>query len=278
MVSDELAAELRTATISHSAYHLGVFSSLLSVLEQTRHRPKVVMFPINLRSFSPQWHLNPQWQFNEEIAAIDRYRRGPSRGIPRVRERIVPRSEWDVFDATEVDYPATELRRIGQFREVIASFPKDEVAVNARRREILIFHYMHRLANDHPRLAILNSILERLAQLGCAVVCYVTPLNHVAGTRYVGASFLDEVRSNVELVSRVVRRHESSTSRFLDFSQLLDCKYFFSPHDAAEHLNEQGRRRLAERLVGEALDLDHRNDCANSASRPHILRSRRQVT
>ncbi len=277
MVTEAIRPDLRATWISHSAYHLGVFSSLLRVLECTRHRPDVVVFPINLRSFSPQWHFNPQWQFHEEINAIERYLANPSAGIPRVRAPWVRRREWEEFDATCVEYPETAFRRVGQFRDVIASFAKDEAAVEFRRRQIFIFHYLNTLSQAHPRLAILDSVLKLLDNLGCSVLCYITPVNYSAGIRYVDTPFLTGVRRNVAAVAEVVKRHQGPRLRFADHSELLDSQYFFNEHDAAEHLNERGRRELTSKLAAEVVAAWRQRSESGTAIRPRTDRSQRQL-
>ncbi len=66
MVTEDLK-DIPTCYISHSSYNPKIYYYLLSALEKMKGYPKVVILPVNLRCFSPQWDLNPQWQFEDEI-------------------------------------------------------------------------------------------------------------------------------------------------------------------------------------------------------------------
>lgn len=240
-----LQCEREAVCISHMGYHTGVYLGLLRVLQITRHRPGVVILALNLRSFGPRWFLDPTWQFHEEIRALERYLAHPSRGIPRLPATVIDPADMEAFEATEVDYPETDLGRIGAFHDVIRSNPENAADVNFRWRQIFILHYMHALHRDHPRLVQLDEALGLLSRLGCSVFCYLTPLNHPAGVEYVGAPFLDAVRRNSAEVRRVAERHRRPGLRFEDFTELVERAGFFSRHEAGEHLNESGRSRLA---------------------------------
>jgi hypothetical protein len=66
MVGDCLQGKLSVAYIAHSAYHLRIFYGFIQVIKTLKRRPHVIILPINLRSFSPQWDLNPVWQLEPE--------------------------------------------------------------------------------------------------------------------------------------------------------------------------------------------------------------------
>jgi hypothetical protein len=249
MVIDGLRPQCEAVCISHMGYHTGVYLGLLRVLQITRDRPGVVVLSLNLRSFGPRWFLDPTWQFHDEMRALERYLAHPSRGIPRLPATVISSADMKAFEATEVDYPETDLGRLGEFHDVIRSNPDNAADVKFRWRQIFILHYMHALHPDHPRLAQLDEALGLLSRLGCSVFCYVTPVNHAGGVEYVGTPFLDAVRRNAAEVRRVAERHRRPGLRFADFTELLEAPGFFSRHEAAEHLNEHGRSRLAAVVV-----------------------------
>jgi len=249
MVIDGLRPQCEALCISHMGYHTGVYLGLLRVLQITHDRPGVVVLALNLRSFGPQWFLDPTWQFHDEMRALERYLAHPSRGIPRLPATGIGPADMEAFEATEVDYPETDLGRIGEFYDVIRSKPENVMDMKFRRRQIFILHYMHALYPDHLRLAQLDEALGLLSQLGCSVFCYLTPINHMGGVAYAGTPFLDAVRRNAAEVRRVAERHRRPDLRFEDFTELLGPDGYFSRHDAAEHLNEHGRSRLAAAVV-----------------------------
>jgi hypothetical protein len=257
MLAKKMDGGISLLCIAHTAYHMQVYKNLISVLEVTKRKPKVVILPINLRSFSPQWDFYPAWQFRDEIRAVESYLSNPSLEIASVGEIPATANLLRLFDAIPVKYPLTELDRIGQFRSMIASKPKNEDQKIYRLRQIFIYHYMNLLADDHPKIKALEECLRMLSVLQIPLVLYVTPINWEAGRKYVGREFIEAVKSNVSLISNRLSPHQTDNRvRFGDFSTLLEAGCFFSDDNATEHLNQRGRARLADEIMKMILELD----------------------
>ncbi|MFN8400350.1 MAG: hypothetical protein U0X74_10060 [Anaerolineales bacterium] len=257
MLFKKMYGKISLLSIAHTAYHMQVYKNLISVLDVTKRKPKVVILPINLRSFSPQWDFYPAWQFRDEIRAIERYLLDPSLEIASVGEVPATAKLLWLFDAIPVQYPLTEFNRTGQFRSMIASKPKNEDQKSYRLRQIFIYHYMHPLANDHPKLKALEECVRMLSVLQIPLVLYVTPINWEAGRKYVGWEFTEAVKSNVNMISNRLSRHQMDNKViFGDFSTLLEPGCFFRDDNATEHLNQQGRGRLADEIKKMFLELD----------------------
>ncbi|WP_216907215.1 hypothetical protein [Synechococcus sp. CCY 0621] len=258
MLADCLHDKLSVASISGSAYHMQVFLGFVQILSTLRLQPKMLVLPINLRSFSPQWDLNPLWRLEPEIAAIKSYLAEPHRGSP-VLEKADQNKLVDAIDSYAnrvVEYPLSEFSQIGQFREVIASNPQDETEKNCRWRHIYIFHYTHPLDCSHPKLGVLTEIINQLADMGIKILLYITPINYCAGLRHVGSEFEAIVRENIRVITNCIDQHTSlDSTRLLDYSTLLTSDYFFHDNDPTEHLNQAGRSALANSLADQVLDL-----------------------
>lgn len=260
MLAKRLGGESRLLSIAHTAYHAEVYSALTKVLRVTRTRPKLVILPINLRSFSPQWDLYPEWQFRDEGRAVDAYLANPELGIMGVNEVAMTSDLLRQFDAIPVRYALSDKTRVGEFRQTIAATPRSEQERASRRREIFIYHYTHLLDPGHRKLAALDDCVGTLAALGIPALVYITPINWSAGARYAGEEFVAAVEANVATVDRrFAHCGGAMSSRVVDFSMLLGSGCFFSEHDATEHLNQEGR----ERLVGELLQA-----CRDMMGRP----------
>ena len=83
MLKEQLGDRFRCDVISQTAYSIKTFYPLLSALQKMRSSPRVIIIPVNIRSFSPQWFNNPVWQYEKEIEAINRYLGSPGKDIPR---------------------------------------------------------------------------------------------------------------------------------------------------------------------------------------------------
>lgn len=241
-------ASKRIVCIAHSAYHLEVYLGLVAALERLRHKPEMVILPINLRSFSPQWDFEPSWQFEQEIRCLWNFANTGSRDF--VKHEVDLTSAYEEFDARPVSYPLTSLDQIGQFRLVINGKPVTEAQRNFRTRQLFIFHYMYSLPAEHPKIKALEAILEQLQTMKVKVLVYVTPVNHEAGKRFAGDEFVRSVRSNVGRIIRSVTPFlKSPRVSFEDYSEFLGDRYFFNPANPTEHLNQDGRLALVARLT-----------------------------
>ncbi len=264
MVVDRLTHRYDTCVVSYSALRPDGYLALSRVLSITRSRPCLVILPINVRCFSPQWDWNPSFDFARESASIEAYCRAPERGIPR----LVPTNKRPVrfwkrwaFHRKKVCYPLSGIDRVGDFAKVIARKPTDVSAAQRRWREIFIFHYLHPLAADHRQMRALRRLLRHLRALDARVAAYLTPVNYQAGVRLVGEAFTAGVAETVSRVLSLMAEEGGETpsgSReqplvVADWSVLLPEDCFFHRNEPTEHLNEKGRRRLADAVAALAL-------------------------
>ena len=256
MLSEKLGNKIDVFTVSHTAYHMKVYKSLISALFTTKSKPSLVLLPINLRSFSPQWDFYPSWQFNLEIQVAKKYLSNPRAKIANINEITVTKPLLQLFHALPVSYPLTDYKKIGQFRKIIASDPKNEKERNFRSRQIFIYHYMHLLIASHPKLVALEDCVWMLDKMKIPVVLYVTPINWQAGERFVGKEFSEIVNLNVDMIrKRLLVYMTYSKIRFVDFKELLGSGSFFTEDNATEHLNQNGRSLLSEELKSLVLEM-----------------------
>jgi len=230
--------------LNYSAYHPGVYAALLGALSRMPNRPAKVVLPINLRCFSPQWFLQTDHLFAEEIRIFDAY--SPGQVIPEVTRQTNPGAA-EAFDAMTVCYPDSPLNTIGQFRLVAKAESRSGYQEAWKARQIAIFHYLHPLAPDHPRLLDAVEMIQRAARMGIKPVVYLTPINHRHGVRVVGERFEQLVAEHVSTLRRALQESaESAGGLFLDWSRAFEDDMFFHPGERTEHLNQAGRLRLAE--------------------------------
>jgi hypothetical protein len=257
MLAGRLAGRKRLLCISHSAYHLKVFYHLLHILKRTRQKPELVIVPINMRSFSPQWDLNPAWQFDEEIDVLKKYSKTPGMKIPVLGKPVDSVPLTGAEKLMEVKYPFTELNRLGEFYDLIKSNPSMEDEKRQRKKQIYIFHYLHPLSATHPKLQALPMIMELLRELHIGLLVYVTPINYQGGARFIGEGFIDVLRANIGVARDLIAQFTGRDAfRFLDLSEALSSEYFFHPDEATEHLNQDGRAQLAEKIANEIFLMD----------------------
>jgi len=248
MVSDALQGEKSSLCISHSAYHINLYHHFVLALEKMRNKPEVLIFPINLRSFSPQWDWEPSWQFNQEINCLKGYSRMGT--IIYKPNEVDMTLAYELFDSRPVEYPNTSLTTIGQFRLIVNSKPMTKAQKDFRLQQIFIFHYMHDLEITHSKLLALVEMIKLLKSMGVRVFCYITPVNYQAGENFVGLDFLASLQKNISKLEKVITpllvEHRVS---FYNYANLLGSQYFFHKDLATEHIDQNGRNFLSSRII-----------------------------
>ena len=262
MVSTRLKPNYNVCVISRTAYHPSIFLSLGQVLKITQKRPNLLILPINIRCFSPQWDWEPLWQYDREILAIEKFCNDPFRRIPR----LVPSNKLtsthhmqNKFLKRTVKYPLTNFTRIGHFKELIATKPTETQAINHRWRQIIIYHYLHPLRSDNQKLRNMQKLIKLMHEMDILVFSYITPINYQAGKRIVGEEFTHIVSNNIATIFQAItgcQKHiclgcvwNQHRLVVADWSTMLSENFFFHNNDPTEHLNEKGRSSLADAIV-----------------------------
>lgn len=240
---------LSVCAVHAPAFHCGIFLSLLSALSRCEQHPRLVVLPINLRSFSPQWALNPKWQCGDLSAAIDRYLSFPTVeiGSRRYKDGAIRRCRYLL---TRVEFPNRPGVRVSDINSIIRSRPVSYEGRKARLQTIFEFHYMFSLDEDHFRLTELRDLLDQATELRSELLAYVVPLNTQAGSELFGPGFADVIADHVGRIAYVLGQRDGAPGiAFADFSALLSSRQFFHAYEATEHLNESGREVLSKEVA-----------------------------
>lgn len=254
MVVDDLSPALSTGVISFSGYHMSVFYELLAALDVVKFKPQAVILPINIRSFSPQWDLQPRFQYEEEIRVLQKYRYSKAKVIENLYDEryIVPEYLQHKFRNTRITYPMSNLGVVGQFLDIVADEPEDEDAVRYRKQQIFIFNYGHPLAMEHRKLVKLTETLELLLDWKIKVFTYLTPINIDACVRYAGTDLYEQILKNIQVIDDVITPYKKNRDfHHFDWCTSLSSRMFFYDDLATEHLNQEGRLYLAKEISHE---------------------------
>lgn len=255
LIADALQP-MDTCVVAALAYHSDVYASLLRAVEVMPGRPRVIVMPVNVRQFGPEWTLNPNTQFEDVIAAARAFADDPKRPIELVQPfphgnilRSHPDPDkWQRFVETPVAYPGRTERTIGDF--VASINAPDDVHDEAWFRTIWAFHFLFPVEPANPRFRSLADAVGTAARMGVPIVVYLSPANHTAGRALLGEAFDDSLRAKVEAARSVVLdAGKNAAVSFQDWTTLLPASDFFIEREVLSHLNEFGRRRLVERLV-----------------------------
>jgi hypothetical protein len=232
--------------ISHTAYQPAIYRDLMEALARLPRSPRVVMLPINLRAFSPQWHGSPLWALSQEHAAIRAYLADPDRPIAAIADVEAGDGFFDQFDRTRVRLQLSSLTRNGDLR-AISLVPTDNAAEQkVRYRELFAWHYAYAFDESHPKLVALREAIALIGKMNATAICYLTPINVEAGLDLHGRRFREVVAALAERIAgSLAPTLDAGGHRFADFSATLGREFFFKNNLATEHLNARGRDKLA---------------------------------
>jgi len=260
MLQGLLGKEIKVLSLAKGAYHTGIFYHLINMLNRTLNKPRLIILPINMRSFSPQWHLCPKYQFLSEIEHLKRnYKNNSSNLRCKIKKYRMP------FHEIQVEYPMTTFRTVGEFEECLKSKPNEYYLQIERRKQLSIYFYLHKLTSNHPKLESLKDILKLVRKLDIKILLYITPVNYLAAGKNVGKNFHKHFSYNLSILKTMLKNEnvliidnesfgeEEFRNTFkvcTDFANSLGREYFFHAEFLNEHLNEKGRTFLAEHISG----------------------------
>jgi hypothetical protein len=228
--------------VGGSAFNLRIYEAFVRVLRRVPTRPRMLIAPINMRSFSPQWHLNPAWQLTAELKAIDAWIADPASPIAAIPDVTLAPADYAGFDRLPVDIPSSKRETLGSFRALALS----REGGPERSRELMAWHYAYRLDPAHPLLASLDALARGSRALAIDLHLFCTPVNVEFGRRILGPRFDDALSTNLAVVHE---RCRSLGVLLHDWSGALPAAAFFHPETLTEHLAESGRLWLADRIV-----------------------------
>lgn len=247
------------AELSHAAYNLDLYEHyvqrLVTYSKVHDYAPALVIIPINMRSFSPEWDLRPSYQFTQEKVALDY-------GVTLVRlfgrpvnifGGFEPSITTDEFLATTIYSNTVVAGTVADFEAALGNFELAEqenaqfiyYAEPPAEGEIentLIYYYMQPLSPEHRKLQALLTIVDQLQEQEIQLLFYITPVDVELGDVYLGATFRERFSANVAVVQQLLAERNVPV---LDLAYALPAFYFSD----TEHLQQDGKRQIAEALA-----------------------------
>jgi len=266
MLAGDLSGAARVLELSHGAYHMAIYYHMVNTLRVTRQQPRLIIVPINMRSFSPQWYLRPSWQFAPEIRLLRKYYSGQGLRL-RYKKARTGKLEGE-YRKTRVVYPMSSVRTVGPFEELRLNNPDSATEQEKRRKELFIYFFLHPISESHPLLMKLREMVELAQMLRIRMLFYITPINVEAAIRSVGQEFERYFSMNVKIVEDAFAEQKcvfvkdtegndlcDSLTAYTDYSRALGSDCFFHTESIDEHLNQKGRRFISKGIRNVVLKL-----------------------
>jgi hypothetical protein len=216
---------------SHNAYNAEIFSWFIETLDK-RDRVSTLIVPLNIRTFSPEWDLRPQYQFFALRHLLH--------GLPYFSNIIfdgLSEHEWHSFPIYLHNYP---VGTVADFSHI-----NPEVSAQETLRQGFIFHYMQPVSPTHRKIVALKRIAQKAQACNMRLIVYVTPIDIERAQRCNVEGFAEYQRRTVEIVRDAL---QDMPLEFIDMSTLLPSSQFTYNNYPNEHLTMYGRAVVAGRL------------------------------
>jgi len=224
---DDMLPGSAVHAVDHPAYHAELFREFVRYILQTPGgKVRLFVVPINLRSFSPEWHLRPDYQFVRERYLLNR--------LPFIADFLFQGVSARSFLNTPILYGNTQIGTVGEFERSTVDL----------MRTGFIYHYMQPLEARHPKLLALEEIEKLARRARIPVIFYITPVDWVLAECVGVDGFARQVSSSCELVQNAL-----SSCTVIDLSLSLGSCFFHHTARPYEHLNEIGRLFVAQTLL-----------------------------
>lgn len=251
----ERLPDRKVGELSHAAYGMDIYGSYLNFMLRQGYRPALVIIPVNMRSFSPEWDQRPGYQFTQEKRVL-------ALGLSLARAFGRPLSLFggyepaitqDDFLRSPVYAGATKIGKVQDFEDANAIAPLaegngeqfvyyQELPADGDYQRLLTYYYMAEVSPNHRKIGAMIDIAQRLQRVGVPVLFYVTPVNAELGDVYIGEAFRPQFAANVQVVRDQLA---AQGIELVDLSFDL-AAFFFTD---TEHLRQPGKQYIAEQLA-----------------------------
>ena len=257
----EYFGDRQVGELSHAAYNLDLYAHyiqrLVTYSNTHDYHPQLVIIPINMRSFSPEWDQRPTYQFTQEKVVLDY-------GVTLARffgrpvdifggfESTITAAE---FLATTVYSNSVAVGNVADFEGALGNFQLAdqenaefiyyaEPPAEGEIENTLIYYYMQPLDPAHRKLQAMLKIVDLLQAQGTDLLFYITPVDVELGDVYLGPAFRARFSANIAVINALLAEKNVP---LLDLSYELPPFYFSD----TEHLQQAGKRLIAETLAAQ---------------------------
>jgi hypothetical protein len=241
---------LSVCSIASPGYSAVLYSEYVRLLGKTRYQPRLVIIPINLRSFTGSSVRRPALNFPLRQIYI-RYRStGRLELADYLRYRFLGLEDrlTENWKDLQVLYDGQDLgthRSIQEecrIPEILDYTPDREPLYVQQLGKKFRYHYMAPVVPDDAMFGYFDETIHYLKGRGIPILFYLTPINFRDGKKYAGETFTERIGKNIAVIERFMKERDVA---FLNLATSLDASYFVDKRDVYEHLNFKGRDFVA---------------------------------
>lgn len=243
MVGD-MTPGLSLVEISHAAYHMRVYLEFCRYIARQPNRPRIVVIPVNLGSFSAEWAMRPEYQFEKERIIL---RGGLKKHLVLALSKPLSVFNYNFVSITREEYLKAPvyrgMQRVGTVKDFNHSGYKQFTRNNIKNK--IISRYMYAMNPGHWNYQSVSEAIDVLNWKKIIPVIYIVPVDHETCEGYFPGEFRKWLAINVAFIRM---RLESRGMELLDLSTALPAEAFVYGSYPDEHVKEAGRRLVAEKI------------------------------
>ena len=250
---DSLSNKYHVDSISGNAYQMDLFLELSRYIVRKLNHPKLIIVPINMRTFSPEWDKRPEYQFEKEKMILNGFtflgfvEYAYRKQIPFLFSKFNPITQKDFENTFVFD----GKRKVGKVKDFLIE-KKNIKDMNKYIKDGFVFHYMYRLEKEHRKLKSMIELARILSASHIKVLFYITPVDYSKGEIYFPGRFIKRLKDNIDLIKLILT---DEGNQVFDLSLSLNSNFFSYEARPNEHLNENGRMYVARKLNENILKL-----------------------
>jgi hypothetical protein len=237
----------KIAPIIHDSYQPDIYKYYVKEMIRENWYPKFIIIPINLRVFSPEWDLQPGFQFTDERLFLT-YMHTPL--APFIPFMINFGTAGDsvksdlVFQNAPVYYQTKKVGLAGEFRntELLKSY-------ETRMKRLTTLFYMAKLNPNQRKLQSLIEIADMLSATPTKVIFYITPIDYQSGSQFLGTDLENQIRENADLITKILNKKDQN---IINLSLSLGADQFIWKSEGwfiNEHINQSGKAAVVEHVA-----------------------------
>lgn len=214
---DKQLPQYSIKAVASGAYNADIHYPFCKYMIKNDYRPEFLIVPVNMRSFSPEWDRNPNYQFEEERSwlAYDSYLfrlfyRPLS--VFKLNKREISQQD---FENSPVYDGGVEAGRVRDFINITRGNSDDNM------KKKLVFYYMQSLSEQCRKVQSLIKMARLLRRTDINVIFYITPVNYQICEKYLGSRATERLRENTQVVKTALEREGCEV---MDLSVSLDKK------------------------------------------------------
>lgn len=245
---------LTLCSIVHAGFSPLIYSRYIHLLDKTAYKPKLVIIPLNMRSFTGPTQIRPSFNFPIRQLYIKYQLTGKIDLLNYLRYRFLALEErqTEIWKKQDVIYNGQSLgthkmiQEQSHIPEELDYAPEREPHYAEQLGIKFRYHYMAPLDNRDEIFGYLDDIVRYLKKRKISVLFYITPINFDDGRKYAGETFTRRAGDNIKMVEQFMKERHVG---ILNLSTSLDPSGFIDKSDAYEHYNSKGREFVSESLA-----------------------------